>query len=273
MLAGMEELLLLPGEVVKDMAKDVTYICPFTGAIRGSFTVTNYRLYFKSLERDHRLILDAPLGIISRIERIGGAASRGDNSYGIEIVCKDMRNMRFAYKQDGHPRKTVFESLMSYAFPLNHNLPMFAFEYKEAFVENGWKVYDPILEYRRQGVPNESWRITRVNDRYDLCDTYPATLVVPVTMSDDELRRMGVYQSSLGFIQKLRLLSHDAVSPLQGSLGRGVKKMRSTSNPSWMPMRNPTKSSFLMLGLVPMLWLISLKEEDLKVRMHTKTRS
>lgn len=196
MLAGMEELLLLPGEVVKDMAKDVTYICPFTGAIRGSFTVTNYRLYFKSLERDHRLILDAPLGIISRIERIGGAASRGDNSYGIEIVCKDMRNMRFAYKQDGHPRKTVFESLMSYAFPLNHNLPMFAFEYKEAFVENGWKVYDPILEYRRQGVPNESWRITRVNDRYDLCDTYPATLVVPVTMSDDELRRIAVFRAN-----------------------------------------------------------------------------
>lgn len=110
------------------------------------------RIIILSFWQDHRLILDAPLGIISRIERIGGAASRGDNSYGIEIVCKvkrcvvwmyylrcvfhvtspiimalllifqDMRNMRFAYKQDGHPRKTVFESLMSYAFPLNHNL-------------------------------------------------------------------------------------------------------------------------------------------------------
>ncbi|XP_068122938.1 myotubularin-related protein 2 [Hyperolius riggenbachi] len=196
MLAGMEELLLLPGEVVKDMAKDVTYICPFTGAIRGSFTVTNYRFYFKSLERDHRLILDAPLGIVSRIERIGGTASRGDNSNGIEVVCKDMRNMRFACKQDGRSRKTVFESLVVFAFPLNHNLPLFAFEYKEAFSENGWKVYDPILEYRRQGVPNESWRITRINDRYDLCDTYPSILVVPVTMSDEELRRVAAFRAN-----------------------------------------------------------------------------
>lgn len=32
-------------------AKDVTYICPFTGAVRGTLTVTNYRLYFKSMER------------------------------------------------------------------------------------------------------------------------------------------------------------------------------------------------------------------------------
>lgn len=195
MLAGMEELLLLPGEVVKDMAKDISYICPFSGAIRGSFTVTNYRLYFKSLERDHRLILDAPLGIISRIEKIGVSAGRGENSHGVEIVCKDIRNMRFAYKQDGRVRKTVFENLMGYAFPLTHELPLFAFEYKEAFSENGWKVYDPITEYKRQGVPNESWRITRLNDRYELCDSYPATLVVPVTMSDDELRRVAAFRA------------------------------------------------------------------------------
>ncbi|XP_075054862.1 phosphatidylinositol-3,5-bisphosphate 3-phosphatase MTMR2 [Mixophyes fleayi] len=196
MLAGMEELLLLPGEVVKDMAKDIAYICPFTGAIRGSFTVTNFRLYFKSLERDHRLILDAPLGVISRIEKIGGAAVHGENSHGVEIVCKDMRNMRFAYKQDGRTRKTVFESLMVYAFPLNHSLPLFAFEYKEVFSNDGWKVYDPITEYRRQGVPNESWRMTRLNDRYELCDTYPSTLVVPVAMSDEELRRVAAFRAN-----------------------------------------------------------------------------
>ncbi|XP_053313863.1 myotubularin-related protein 2 [Spea bombifrons] len=191
----MEELLLLPGESVKDMAKDVTYICPFTGAIRGSFTVTNYRLYFKSLERDHRLVLDAPLGVISRIEKIGGAASRGENSHGIEIVCKDMRNIRFAYKQDARTRKTVFENLVKYAFPLNHSLPLFAFEYKEVFPEDGWKVYDPITEYRRQGIPNESWRISKINDRYDLCDSYPALLAVPVNISDEELKKVAAFRA------------------------------------------------------------------------------
>ncbi|KAM8975882.1 phosphatidylinositol-3,5-bisphosphate 3-phosphatase MTMR2 [Pelodytes ibericus] len=191
----MEELLLLPGEIVKDMAKDVTYICPFTGAIRGSFTVTNYRLYFKCLERGQRLVLDAPLGVIGRIERIGGASSRGENSHGVEIVCKDMRNIRFAYKPDARTRKSVFENLLKYAFPLNHSLPLFAFEYKEVFPENGWKVYEPVMEYRRQGIPNESWRISKINDRYDLCDTYPASLVVPVNISDEELRRVAAFRA------------------------------------------------------------------------------
>ncbi|KAE8627705.1 hypothetical protein XENTR_v10007111 [Xenopus tropicalis] len=191
----MEELLLLPGESVKDIAKDVTYICPFSGAYRGSFTVTNYRLYFRSLERDRHLVLDAPLGIISRIEKIGGAASRGENPNGIEIVCKDMRNIRFAYKQDLRTRKSVFENLVKFAFPLNYGLPLFAFEYKEVFPENGWKVYDPIQEYRRQGIPNESWRITRVNERYELCDTYPACLVVPANISDDELRKIAAFRA------------------------------------------------------------------------------
>ncbi|KAG8453003.1 hypothetical protein GDO86_004712 [Hymenochirus boettgeri] len=191
----MEDLLLLPGESVKDMAKDVSYICPFTGAYRGSFTVTNYRLYFKSLERDRHLILDAPLGIISRIERIGGASSRGENPNGIEVVCKDMRNIRFAYKQDGRTRKSVFENLIKFAFPLTYGLPLFAFEYKEVFPENGWKFYDPIQEYRRQGIPNESWRITRVNERYELCDTYPACLVVPANISDDDLRKMAAFRT------------------------------------------------------------------------------
>ncbi|XP_045153706.1 myotubularin-related protein 2 isoform X2 [Echinops telfairi] len=191
----MEEPPLLPGENIKDMAKDVTYICPFTGAVRGTLTVTNYRLYFKSMERDPPFVLDASLGVISRVEKIGGASSRGENSYGLETVCKDIRNLRFAHKPEGRTRRSIFENLMKYAFPVSNNLPLFAFEYKEVFSENGWKVYDPLLEHRRQGIPNESWRITKINERYELCDTYPALLVVPANIPDEELKRVASFRS------------------------------------------------------------------------------
>lgn len=30
--------------------KDVIYICPFNGAVKGKVLITNYRLYFKSLD-------------------------------------------------------------------------------------------------------------------------------------------------------------------------------------------------------------------------------
>nr|XP_045364902.1 myotubularin-related protein 2 isoform X4 [Camelus bactrianus] len=194
-LAEMEEPPLLPGENIKDMAKDVTYICPFTGAVRGTLTVTNYRLYFKSMERDPPFVLDASLGVISRVEKIGGASSRGENSYGLETVCKDIRNLRFAHKPEGRTRRSIFENLMKYAFPVSNNLPLFAFEYKEVFPENGWKLYDSLSEHRRQGIPNESWRITKINERYELCDTYPALLVVPANIPDEELKRVASFRS------------------------------------------------------------------------------
>jgi transcription elongation factor Elf1 len=36
----MEEPPLLPRENIKDMVKDVTYTCPFAGAVQGTLNVT-----------------------------------------------------------------------------------------------------------------------------------------------------------------------------------------------------------------------------------------
>ncbi|UYV64126.1 MTMR2 [Cordylochernes scorpioides] len=205
-------------------ARDVTYLCPYTGPVRGTLWVTNYKLYFKSTDRDPPFILDVPLGVVSRVEKVGGATSRGENSYGIELFCQDMRNLRFAHKQENHSRRDVFEKLQQYAFPLSnklesvnterptvleslihcdasltslelwqrslrynlwfllikdfHDKPLFAFEYQEVYPVNGWTVYEPIAEYRRQGLPTESWKIIKTNDTYELCDTYPAIVSV-----------------------------------------------------------------------------------------------
>lgn len=189
-----EEPQLLPNETIQDMAQDITYFCPFTGALRGTVMVTNYRLFFKSVDREQAFVLDLPLGVVSRVEKIGGASSRGDVSYG--VVCKDMRNLRFAHKQpDDTLRKSIFEVLMKFAFPVSNGLQIFAFEYGQVFPENGWKVYDPVSEYKRQGIPNESWRITKVNDHYELCDTYPSTLAVPVNIPDEELKRVAAFRA------------------------------------------------------------------------------
>uniref|UniRef100_A0A8C5ZGK3 Myotubularin n=1 Tax=Marmota marmota marmota TaxID=9994 RepID=A0A8C5ZGK3_MARMA len=184
----------LPGEMlITD--KEVIYICPFNGPIKGRVYITNYRLYLRSLEMDSALILDVPLGVISRIEKMGGATSRGENSYGLDITCKDMRNLRFALKQEGHSRRDMFEILTRFAFPLAHSLPLFAFLNEEKFNVDGWTVYNPVEEYRRQGLPNHQWRITFINKCYELCDTYPALLVVPYHASDEDLRRVATFRS------------------------------------------------------------------------------
>lgn len=168
-------------------------MCPYRGPAFGSLIITNYRLYFRSLplrDNDQPVVVDVPLGIISRVEKIGGSTSRGENSYGIEIFCKDMRNLRFAHKQQNHSRRTVFEKIQSYAFPLSFSGKLFAFAYGEQFTENGWNIYEPLAEMRRMGVPNDMWRITKINELYAVCDSYPAVWAVPKAASDEFLRKV-----------------------------------------------------------------------------------
>ncbi|XP_050416998.1 myotubularin-related protein 2 isoform X2 [Patella vulgata] len=190
-----DEPPLLDGEKVQGKGYDVTYLCPYRGAVRGALTVTNYKLYFKSSEREPPFILDVALGVISRVEKIGGATSRGENSYGIDILCKDMRNLRFAHKQENHSRRQVFEKIQQYAFPVTNKLPFFAMEFKEDYGENGWRTYDALAEYKRQKVPNDSWRITKINENYELCDTYPAVLAVPAASTDDDIRSVAAFRT------------------------------------------------------------------------------
>ncbi|KAI5609341.1 myotubularin related protein 1b [Silurus asotus] len=152
--AMLEEAPRVPGETIQTIAKSVMYICPFSGAVNGTLTITDYKLYFKSLSRNPSFVLDVNLGAISRLETIG-VQSHGENTRGLEIVCKDLRNPRFTYRKQDQ----IFEVLSTYAFPLSHDLPLFAFKYLEKFPEDGWKVYDPTAEYKRQVMDTDvlSW--------------------------------------------------------------------------------------------------------------------
>lgn len=139
-------------------------------------------------------IINLPLGFVSRIEKMGGSTSKGENSYGIEISCKDFRNYRFANSRENHSRRDVFEKLQQFAFPLNNKMSFFAFDYKEKFPVNGWQVYEPIAEYKRLGSITETWKITKINENYELCDTYPGILVVPSAASEDDLRQVAQFR-------------------------------------------------------------------------------
>lgn len=184
---------LLPGETVQITVKDITYVCPFSGLITGTLTITDYKLYFTSLIKDSSFILDVNLGAISRLESIS-VPNQGDNTKGIELVCKDIRSARFTYKAE-ESQPGIVEVLTKYAFPLSNNLSFFAFRYKEQFPVDGWKVYEPTAEYNRQGLPNESWIISRINIHYELCDTYPSILVLPNNMTEEEIKQVASFRA------------------------------------------------------------------------------
>jgi hypothetical protein len=80
---------------------------------------------------------------------VGGVTSRGENSYGIEVFCKDVRSLKFAHNPENHSRREFFEDLHHWAFPMSRKDLPFAFSYTEQFPENGWTVYEPIQELKR----------------------------------------------------------------------------------------------------------------------------
>lgn len=111
------DLKLLDGEKTQANAKEVTYLCPFSGPVRGTLQITNYRLHFKA-DDDPPFTVEVPLGTIYRVEKIGGTTSRGENAYGLELYCKDMRNLRFAHKQENHSRRIIYDKLMVFILSL-----------------------------------------------------------------------------------------------------------------------------------------------------------
>lgn len=58
-------ICLLAGECVQCVARDVAYVCPYNGPTRGLLTLTNYKLHFKSSDRDPPFIYEMPLGFVS----------------------------------------------------------------------------------------------------------------------------------------------------------------------------------------------------------------
>ncbi|KAF6736790.1 Myotubularin-related protein 2, partial [Oryzias melastigma] len=139
----------------------------------------------KSTAKEPAFMLDMPLGVVRRVD-----IYRTQREVSYTIICKDTRNFQFLQKHRMDPlKKSIFDVMPKFAFPVSNGLQLFAFHYDQPFPENGWKVYDALAEYKRQGIPNESWRITKVNDRYELCETYLQLWLVPVNIPDDELKR------------------------------------------------------------------------------------
>ncbi|XP_008484233.1 myotubularin-related protein 2-like [Diaphorina citri] len=64
-----DDLPLLPGEIIQGFAREVTYLCPYSGPARGILSVTNYKLYFRSIDRETPYVVEVPLGVVSRVEK------------------------------------------------------------------------------------------------------------------------------------------------------------------------------------------------------------
>jgi myotubularin-related protein 1/2 len=83
---------------------------------------------------------------------MGGQSSRGENAYGIEIVCKDLRTIKLAFKQEAHSRRALHDVLSKYCFPQHagDEVNFFAYSLRPTAPGRGWQLYNIRNEFERQ---------------------------------------------------------------------------------------------------------------------------
>ncbi|KAF8003259.1 hypothetical protein HF325_002504 [Metschnikowia pulcherrima] len=125
----------------------------------------------------------------------------------IRIICKDFTYYLFDFSNDTkcaqvYQRLSHFISLPK----LNESITDFyAFEYRPNVFEAdranaGWHIYNPEEEYKRQTLitpdgSNSFWRLTKLNEKYRFCSSYPDLFVVPSSVSDSVIQHAGKFRS------------------------------------------------------------------------------
>ncbi|SCU94253.1 LANO_0E06194g1_1 [Lachancea nothofagi CBS 11611] len=119
--------------------------------------------------------------------------------WNIKIVGKDYTVFSLDF-QDEHLAQDVYDSILKLTV-LHEEQELYAFIYTPNRAEepfNSWNIYDPLTEFRRQGLTfgeNCPWRVSNVNQDFNLCKTYPRVLVLPSSISDTLLTHSIKYRS------------------------------------------------------------------------------
>ncbi|KAJ8126619.1 hypothetical protein O1611_g7018 [Lasiodiplodia mahajangana] len=119
----------------------------------------------------------------------------------IRIRGRDFSLINFLFPNEVVARE-AFDYIRARTCRLGSIEKLYAFSYQPLKTEkplNGWNLYDPRAEFRRQGISTKlvdrGWRISLINKDYGFSPTYPALLVVPSKISDNVIKYAGPYRS------------------------------------------------------------------------------
>eukprot|EP00903_Cladosiphon_okamuranus_P015695 g14490.t1 len=154
--------------------------------------------------------VQVPMTCIDKIERDSDrkGAPRVDRYYSADVVatihCKDARRLRVSFGGNNESERAM-NMLQQLAFPGQEMKGLFAFSHRTVGAgvpDPGWHIYDADKEFDRMGVLKprwnnvaSPWRATHLNSNYMLCESYPSVLIVPASVTDDEVRAVALFRS------------------------------------------------------------------------------
>eukprot|EP00931_Biecheleriopsis_adriatica_P041553 TRINITY_DN23740_c0_g1_i1.p1 TRINITY_DN23740_c0_g1~~TRINITY_DN23740_c0_g1_i1.p1 ORF type:complete len:837 (+),score=167.88 TRINITY_DN23740_c0_g1_i1:25-2511(+) len=201
---------MLPGEKVHHVINQSFLVTnkPFREH-QGRLLITNYRLKFqvpKGSLRDEaawlneKHVLDVPLGIVEEVRLQSGMSEAGVLEWRLSVDTKDFRSLMILVPS-AQDLALVEEAVASMSQPgPAYTHVLFAFEHAAvvggASTDAGWKLFDPSSDFQRMGIDKAAspWMTCPANRDYGLCSTYPAFLVQPRDISDQELRSVASFR-------------------------------------------------------------------------------
>ncbi|KAI3816185.1 hypothetical protein L1987_15876 [Smallanthus sonchifolius] len=178
----------------------------------GTLFVTNFRLLFLSEgSRDIIALGTIPLATIEKFNKIVIRQPSGPRQIDktptrrlLQVIGKDMRIIIFAFRPRTKQRRAVFEALLRCAKP-TRLWDLYAFSSGPSRFSNTSPRVRLVNEYiRLLGIEsrnssgsliedgsftlcNNWWRISDVNATYDMCATYPFSLLLPKSIRDEDV--------------------------------------------------------------------------------------
>ena len=121
----------------------------------------------------------------------------------IDLVLKDYRH--FSFKLFTVEDFNKFNNIIKEFGMPNQNVKYFQHAYYNFNVQskkeksekyiNGWEIYNDEKEFIAQNLDfKNTFRIVD-NSKFDFCSSYPKKIVVPISMSDDDIKKCGTYRT------------------------------------------------------------------------------
>ena len=128
--------------------------------------------------------------------------TKKNKKYVIDLILKDYRS--FSFKLVAEDYIKFNEIIQEFGMP-NQNIKYFRhafFHYNEYSKKqkdenyiDGWTIYDDEDEFRYQDLDFDNTFRVVDNSKFDFCASYPKKIVVPISMTDDDIKKCGAYRT------------------------------------------------------------------------------
>lgn len=130
---------------------------------------------------------------LQKLQLISGqGGSANANGGAITLYCKDLRIFKIEVS-DWQEYLNVAESIEKLSKVATAHMYAFFFRPLFPILEDGYTLFRPEAEFAKL-LATGSWRITKVNDTYQVCPTYGRSLIVPASVSDAEIRESAAFR-------------------------------------------------------------------------------